>query len=65
MKRCSAFELRQDIYNDEERYTKTKIKNENADKGSRVPVFCGPTMRNLGSRSQVFSFDQISLCLLS
>lgn len=31
----------------------------------RVPVFCGPMMRNLGSWSQVFSLDQMSLCLLS
>lgn len=32
---------------------------------SGSPVFCGPITRNFGSRSQVFSLDQISLCLLS
>lgn len=30
-----------------------------------LPVFCGPTTMNLGSLSQVFSLDQISLCRLS
>lgn len=29
------------------------------------PVFWGPTTKNFGNRSQVFSLDQISLCRLS
>lgn len=32
---------------------------------SILPVFCGPTTRNLGNLSQVFSLDQMSLCRLS
>lgn len=30
-----------------------------------LPVFCGPMTMNLGSLSQVFSLDQMSLCRLS
>lgn len=30
-----------------------------------LPVFCGPMTMNLGNLSQVFSFDQMSLCRLS
>lgn len=30
-----------------------------------LPVFCGPITRNFGKWSQVFSLDQMSLCLLS
>lgn len=30
-----------------------------------LPVFCGPITKNLGSLSQVFSLDQMSLCRLS
>lgn len=56
------------------RYVHTRLwspaKGKTEETGSRnrsteLPVFWGPTTMNLGSLSQVFSLDQMSLCRLS